>query len=41
VEVDFLKVTGAVRSTDFLPVGEELPPAAVNKRLASANIKAS
>lgn len=25
VEVDFLKVTGAVRSTGFLPDGEELP----------------
>jgi hypothetical protein len=31
VEVSFLKVTGALRSTDFLPVGDEeprqLPPA--------------
>ena len=25
VEVDFLKVTGALRSTDFLPVEEEAP----------------
>ena len=27
VEVDFLKVTGATKSTGFLPDGEELPPA--------------
>lgn len=30
VEVDFLKVTGAVRSTDFLPDGESVP--ATNQR---------
>ena len=34
VEVDFLKVTGAVRSTDFLPDGDE-SPAAQKKRLTS------
>lgn len=27
VEVDFLKVTGAIKSTDFLPDGDELKPA--------------
>lgn len=26
VEVDFLKVTGAVRSTNFLPIGDDEPP---------------
>ena len=26
VEVDFLKVTGAVRSTGFLPIEEDVPP---------------
>jgi hypothetical protein len=33
VEVDFLKVTGAVRSTGFLPDGEQIavPAAAVEK----------
>ena len=27
VEVDFLKVTGALKSTNFLPVEEDTPPA--------------
>ena len=34
VEVDFLKVTGAVRSTDFLPVAEEQPDARVAVEVA-------
>jgi hypothetical protein len=37
VEVDFLKVTGAVRSTGFLPDGEEAP-VPTTRRLRAAGI---
>ena len=33
VEVDFLKVTGAIRSTDFLPDGVEQPKRVDGRRL--------
>jgi hypothetical protein len=36
VEVDFLKVSGAASSTDFLPIGED-PAAPVGRRLKSAS----
>lgn len=34
VEVSFLKVTGAVRSTNFLPDGDEATPAANIRQIA-------
>lgn len=34
VEIDFLKVTGALKSTDFLPAEEEAVP--VRPKLAAA-----
>ena len=35
VEVDFLKVTGAIRSTNFLPTGEDDPVGLVPRRRLS------
>jgi len=38
IEVSFLKVTGALKSTDFLPDGDEEQPRA-EKRLLASGIK--
>lgn len=36
VEVDFLKVTGAVKSTDFLPSDDEVAVVPVRQKLTAA-----